>query len=115
MPTLTNVPGKGTNVLQGMLTEPDALAVQGMGGISVTSERDPAHKELFTKNTLRGVNHEKIRISEAAVPSNSTVTGRLRGAGNFGVFTSAVGLQSGWRLRIYTDNDRQNLVAEFEG
>jgi hypothetical protein len=112
---MPSVPGEGNIVLQGMLTDPDVLAIQGMGGVPVTSERDASQKEFFHPNTLRGVAAEKLSITENALSPNTTVVGRLRGPGNFGVFRSASASLTGWRLRIFTDPDRTQQVAEFEG
>jgi len=88
----------------------------GFTGFNSVTNPEEAHSEFFHPNTLRGVASEEVEL-RVEVPLTSgvgSVTGRLRGPGNFSIFRRATFDRSGGKLEIFRDIDLQDKVAEFE-
>jgi hypothetical protein len=49
------------------------------------------------------------------VEPGQKVSIRQRGAGQFGIFRKATSDQVDWKLRVYADANKTELLAEFEG
>ena len=88
----------------------------GIGAFDELTNPESAHAEFFHPNTLRGVASEMIQV-EADVPLTNgvgSVTGRLRGPGNFCLFRKATFDRPGTKIEIFRDIDLTEKVAEFE-
>jgi len=102
-------------VSQGMYDADGTLLTQGFISTIPDFTREDYYPEHFHLLPFHKANVETIRIQEELEPGESKDI-KVRGAGHFGCFyKGAVSEQADWRVRIYTDNDKQTLLAEFTG
>jgi len=102
-------------LIDGMGDEPGVLALDGMAGTTETQERDPAQHEFFTATNFAVRSVEDIQIEHDGLVAGETVKKRQRGVGQFGIFRKATSDQTDWKLRVYADANKTELLAEFEG
>ena len=99
---------------KGVYDESRSMLTEGMLPTLGVEERASYHSERFNRLPFMKVGGEAIRISETITSGEKKLI-RVRGAGQFGVFRKAVSGQVGWKLSVFTDNDRTTLLAEFTG
>ena len=91
-----------------------SVATVGFSGDSGDHDEEATSREFFHPLPEMPIGFSTVDIAAETEPGE-IITGRLRGMGQFGIFRKAVSDQTDWKLRIYSDNDRQLLLAEFTG
>ena len=99
----------------GMGAAPGALVLDGMAGEGDVNVRDHAQKEFFHALPMAIRSSESIVILAEDIEPGQVVDVRQRGAGQFGIFRKATSDQVDWKLSVYADSNRTELLAEFEG
>jgi len=101
-------------ITSGMYDEERSLPVQGMLPSLGAPAREDYHGEHFHRLPYNKMGPVDIVIQET-LEAGEEANFRFRGPGQFGVFRKATSDQEDWKLSIYSDNDRETLLAEFTG
>ena len=104
----------GYLITQGLYDDMRTMVTQGILATEAEFTREDYYGERFHLLPYHHAGPEEIRVEDELAAGESSLL-RVRGAGQFGVFLGALSDQTNWRLRVYTDNDRETLLAEFTG
>jgi hypothetical protein len=100
-------------IIDGMFDDPSVMLLDGIEGYEV-GETEETQREEF--HYLPATPRSFVELDlEAEVGAGETIDIRKRGVGQFGVFRKATSDFTDWRLRVYSNNDKTQLLAEFTG
>ena len=100
---------------QGFRDAERSIVVQGfLAGVGVP-DRESYYGQHFHRIPFNKRNAETVRIKEDDIEPGEIRAIKVRGAGQFGVFYKALSDQTDWKVSVYTDNDRSDLICEIEG
>lgn len=99
---------------EGFYDEDRSLVVKGMLGKPSPFSRDSNQPEHFSYTKFGKATDKSFEIERETSPGD-VVSTKLRGVGQFGLFTGISCNRSDWKVTIYADSEKTEKIAEITG